>query len=58
MFDASLKETLDRMERHLKKYCIDQSTLTSGRYGTVSSPDSGLATRPSDYTFGYEGIVH
>ena len=47
--DVSIKETLDRMERQLKKYRIDQSTPTSGRYGSVSSPDSGLATRPSDY---------
>ena len=43
------------MERQLKKYRIDQSTPTSGRYGSVSSPDSGLATRPSEYTFDYEG---
>ena len=53
--DASIKETLDRMERQLKKYRIDQSTPISGRYDSVSSPDSGLATRPSDYTFDYEG---
>ena len=53
--DACIKETLDRMERQLMKYRIDQSTPTSGRYGSVSSPDSGLATRPLDYTFDNEG---
>ena len=55
LVDASLKETSHKIERQLKKNRINQSTLTSGRYGSVSSPDSGLATRPSDYTFGYEG---
>ena len=53
--DVSLKDTLDKMEGQLKKHCIHQSTLTSCRYGSVSSPDSGLTTRPSDYTFNYEG---
>ena len=39
--EASLKDTLDEMKRQLKKYRIDQSTPTNGRFGSVHNQTVG-----------------